>query len=71
MCRKSTLTVLLSAYTFGNYMQKNKNYTPKTEDAHCTKQWASPNLERREVEKRIYGVKDCGSRLPLPFMVIT
>ena len=27
-------------------------------------------LERREVEKRIYGVKDCGSRLPLPFMVI-
>ena len=34
------------------------------------KQWASPNLERREVEKRIYGVKGYGSRLPLPFMVI-
>jgi hypothetical protein len=27
-------------------------------------------LERREVEKRIYGVKDCGSRLPPPFMLI-
>jgi hypothetical protein len=26
--------------------------------------------KRREVEKRICGVKDCGSRLPLPFMVI-
>ena len=28
------------------------------------------HLERREVEKRIYGVKGYGSRLPLPFMVI-
>ena len=27
-------------------------------------------LERREVEKRIYGVKGNGSRLPLPFMII-
>ncbi len=34
------------------------------------KQWASPNLERREVEKRIYGVKGCGSQLPLPFMTV-
>ena len=26
-------------------------------------------LERREVEKRIYGEKDSGSRLPPPFMM--
>ena len=36
-------------------MQKNKNYTPKRKMPTATKQWASPNLERREVEKRIYG----------------
>jgi len=29
--------------------------------------FAKGNKKRREVEKRIYGSKDCGSRLPLPF----
>lgn len=28
------------------------------------------SLERRDVEKRIYGVKGSGSRLPLPFMLL-
>ena len=44
---------MIETFTFGNYMQKNKNYTPKRKMPTATKQWASPNLERREVEKRV------------------
>lgn len=62
---------LLPAYILLIYMQRKDWYVQMMENTHCyVKQWVSPNLERREVEKRIYGVKDCGSRLPLPFMVI-
>ena len=43
----------------------------KNEESYCGHTVGfSIGLERREVEKRIYGLKYSGSRLPLPFMVI-